>query len=253
MHERNDTPWLIIRFNTAFGTICFVLAAIYMLTYFQSENLPDPNQINQKLLQQPIQTETTKAPFTQIYTDKEYMIHPRFEYEFFGLIVSHKNLDEKWFNIYYDRDPFNIKDICAIWGSNLLRSDYQRMSYYNRTWTCYFKPNDHNVQFNNVELSNNHMIPATEDIGYKLKLARPGDQIHFKGFLVNYSIIGDGGGERKTSINRTDTGNGACEVVYVEEFEILKPSNSWSRLLNTVSFQTILLLILIRVYVFFAY
>ena len=63
--------------------------------------------------------------------------------------------------------------------------------------------------------------------------AEKGDQIYLKGYLATYSQ--PGGGLRGTSISRTDTGNGACETIYVEEFEFLKKSNRFWRFLFTLS------------------
>jgi hypothetical protein len=54
-----------------------------------------------------------------------------------------------------------------------------------------------------------------------------GDQVHFRGYLVDYT---GPAGTRVSSTVRTDTGNGACEVVYVEGFEILDSTNRlWRR------------------------
>ena len=56
-----------------------------------------------------------------------------------------------------------------------------------------------------------------------------GDQVHFRGYLAEYSH--GGGFKRGTSIVRTDTGNGACETVFVEDVEILKPGGGpWRKL-----------------------
>jgi hypothetical protein len=47
-----------------------------------------------------------------------------------------------------------------------------------------------------------------------------GDQIYLKGALVNYES--DKYGTRQTSTTRRDLGNQACEVVLVDELEILE-------------------------------
>jgi hypothetical protein len=60
-----------------------------------------------------------------------------------------------------------------------------------------------------------------------------GDQIHLRGFLVNYTIYRDGiaQGTRVSSTTRTDSGPGACEVMYVESLDVLdSPGRSWRRL-----------------------
>lgn len=237
----NKALWFVIGF----------FALLFGLSYFQTEKLPTPKEILRPLYQQPNQQPVQAAPFLKKYDNKEYMIRPRYEYDLYGLVVSYKNLDEKWFNIYYKDDPYNIKDLCVIWGGNLVREDYKQVKFWNGTWTCHFQWSQANVHFNGNELSNNHLLPDNEDISKTLKKARTGDQIHFKGYLVDYSVIGSGGGERKSSTIRSDTGNHACEVVYVKEFEILKNNNAGWRFLNTMSLGLIVLSFLMKLYIFF--
>ena len=66
--------------------------------------------------------------------------------------------------------------------------------------------------------SNMHMIPATAGIGSSLKKLRTGDVIQLSGYLVD--VDHDSGWYWRTSMSRTDTGNGACEIVYVESLVV---------------------------------
>lgn len=59
-----------------------------------------------------------------------------------------------------------------------------------------------------------HMIPANDAIEHQLKLIRAGNMVHLKGFLVE--VTGKDGFRWKSSLSRTDTGGGACELVRVE-------------------------------------
>jgi len=59
-----------------------------------------------------------------------------------------------------------------------------------------------------------HMVPATSALESRLKALRPGQRVTIGGWLVD--IRGPGGFVWNTSLTRTDTGNGACEIVYVE-------------------------------------
>lgn len=69
--------------------------------------------------------------------------------------------------------------------------------------------------------SNMHMIPASRDIKRDLKKLRKGDVIRLKGYLVD--VNHDSGWFWHTSMTRTDTGNGACEIVFVESLEVETP------------------------------
>jgi hypothetical protein len=74
------------------------------------------------------------------------------------------------------------------------------------------------------QLSNNHLLPKTSEIEAKLKAAHIGDEIHLKGQLVNYST--NQGPKRQSSITRNDRENGACEIIYVNQFQILNRHNA---------------------------
>jgi hypothetical protein len=69
--------------------------------------------------------------------------------------------------------------------------------------------------------SNNHLIAADSSIARAISDLHPGEVVTMKGYLVNISK--PNGFYWNTSLSRTDTGNGACEVFYVEEIEALKP------------------------------
>ena len=63
-----------------------------------------------------------------------------------------------------------------------------------------------------------HLIPATKEIDRRIRRLRPGQIAIIGGYLVDVS--GPGGFTWHTSLTRTDTGDGACEIVWVETLEI---------------------------------
>jgi hypothetical protein len=67
--------------------------------------------------------------------------------------------------------------------------------------------------------ANMHLIPATSDIDRELKRVRKGNVVSFEGYLVK--IEAEDGWRWNSSLTRDDTGNGACEVVYVEQLSVL--------------------------------
>lgn len=67
--------------------------------------------------------------------------------------------------------------------------------------------------------ANMHMIPADAGVKRELEQIRPGQIIHFKGFLVDASR--KNGWSWKTSMTRDDVGAGACELVYVDSINIV--------------------------------
>ena len=63
-----------------------------------------------------------------------------------------------------------------------------------------------------------HMVPSSDALAAKLKALRPGQRVTINGWLVD--IRGPGGFAWNTSLTRDDTGNGACEIVFVEALAV---------------------------------
>lgn len=66
--------------------------------------------------------------------------------------------------------------------------------------------------------ANMHMIPANAVIAHALKRVRAGDVVTLEGMLVEADK--PDGWRWRSSMTRTDTGAGACEVVYVQDLLI---------------------------------
>ena len=67
--------------------------------------------------------------------------------------------------------------------------------------------------------TNVHVIPATPAIASQSKSLRACDLVHLSGDLVE--ATGHGIGTWRSSLSRTDTGNGACELMWVNELSML--------------------------------
>ncbi len=63
--------------------------------------------------------------------------------------------------------------------------------------------------------ANMHMIPASDDVEETLLSAIRGDIVDIQGYLVE--VHGQKGWKWVSSLRRDDTGDGSCEVVYVEK------------------------------------
>ncbi len=69
--------------------------------------------------------------------------------------------------------------------------------------------------------SNMHMIPAGKSIERSLQKLRTGDIVLLRGYLVD--VDHDSGWHWRSSMSRTDTGDGACELVFVESLSVENP------------------------------
>jgi len=69
-----------------------------------------------------------------------------------------------------------------------------------------------------TQSANMHMIPATGEIARQLKSIRSGNMVHLKGYLVE--ATSKRGFRWRSSLTRTDTGGGACELILVESLYV---------------------------------
>ena len=213
-------------------------ALVFAASFLFKNRLPEPGGVLEPLLQNPVQTEEgVPEPFEVTRKNVTYTVTPLYGYELWGLVVSYHHsasfvdISHKQWN-----DFLNTKDVCVIWGKNVETGVYRRMTFRNRDFTCYYRYPDQETGriFAESCLANNHLLPADPLVAEAVLRARKGDQVRFKGWLVSYGIKG-APYARRSSLSRNDRGNGACEVVYVTEFEILKPANEAWRTLSKLS------------------
>jgi hypothetical protein len=68
--------------------------------------------------------------------------------------------------------------------------------------------------------ANMHLIPANETVASDIKKIRKGDIIELSGSLVNVTTTSDGW-HWQSSQTRYDTGNGACELIWVNSLKVI--------------------------------
>jgi hypothetical protein len=247
--SRASIPWNILLRLTLLVSI-----GLFAISYFLKDDLPDGDDILEDLLQPPVQAEINMAPFEIEAGEIVYTLTPLYAYELFGMVVSYHNCGT-WWDIYHHdqwKDFINVKDLCVVWGKNVQTEVYKDMRFTSDSWTCtYYWPNDEvGSRFDYTSLSNNHILSHDESVTKSILKTQSGDQIYLRGYLAEYSHS-DMDFHRGTSINRTDTGNGACETIYVEDYQILKTGNPFWRMTFTFSKHVILLSLLLVIIRFF--
>lgn len=217
-----------------------LLASIALLawTAYHKDDLPNPDYYDISQLEAPRQTATDQSAFSTTVNGQEYTITPKFNYELDGVVVSYNNADgfgDIWHHKRW-QDFLNLRDLCVIWGENVSSGIYQKLAFSHDTWTCWvsWRDNETGAQFKGNQLSNNHLLAEDDQIKAALINAEPGDHIRLKGVLAEYANKNNGF-FRGTSTNRDDSGNGACETVYLEQFEIINKANRKIRRLYTLS------------------
>lgn len=203
------------------GIVALALAGLCLLAWMNKGGLPAPAEIDRALLAAPRQEPSQREPFEFTYEGHAVKVRPVAEYELWGLVVSHNDI-RSIADIYHDSSSVDTKDLCVVWGSNLETGEVRRVEFESGPWTCYYRYPE-GVRFAGAEMSNNHLVTDSDALRAALDDIRVGDQIHVRGALVDYQLDDWRDFWRRSSRVRTDGGNGACEVLYFEELEVLVP------------------------------
>jgi hypothetical protein len=201
-------------------------ALTLLVAFFNRNALPGSIDFDPHLKHAPKQRPITQEPLIVPYAGVDYRVEPLFDYELYGLVVSYRQHDgedsmHKWSN-----DHLNMADVCVVWSDTAFSPTLRKLDFWNGIFTCNVSTRDSVAwaNFKMDQLSNNHLISADPFIRDDVAAIRVGDQIRIKGSLARYGAVG--GSLRGTSTTRDDTGNGACETIFVEDFEIVAPGFS---------------------------
>lgn len=115
-------------------------------------------------------------------------------------------------------------DLALGWGRMSDESILQDISISQRNRFYYWRVNDFPIPQKEIQQNsaNMHMIPANDEVARQLEKVNPGELVRFYGYLVN--LKRENGWHWNSSTSRKDSGAGACELVWVEEFEIVPES-----------------------------
>jgi hypothetical protein len=216
-------------FRTINKFVFLVLILVFAVSFFSRNSYRGVENIHPKVLKEPIQEELeSKEIIGFLKDDYEYELTPVFDYEISGLVVS--RFDYSILGIYETGSLFPV-DLCMIWGSNVESGVYKNKGLkfkQDQRW-CWYKWTGE-LNFNTHEGSNNHLLIIDDELREAAKNLTAGDQVRINGKLVNVlgkkiNEAGSGSNEQivwKTSISRTDEGAGGCEVIYVEDLEVLE-------------------------------
>lgn len=206
----------------AMGASALALA----VAFFNRNAIPAEIDFHPNLADEPRQRPLHERPFTLPYAGVDYRVEPLFSYELYGLVVSYRQHDGESLMHKRSNDHLNMADVCVVWSDTAFSPTLGKLDFWNGIFTCNVETRD-SVAWSNFkmnQLSNNHLISADPFIRDEVAKIRVGDQVRIKGALARYGAVG--GGLRGTSTTRNDTGDGACETILVDEFEILVPGSS---------------------------
>ncbi len=173
-------------------------------------------QLEAALQSPPIQTTTGRASFPY----KNFRLIPRAEYDITARVFSTRNYHWNLADDFFRAAPM---DIALGWGP-LGNYKYKEILHV-RQEDRFFKyswrgepPLPPKTIISNM--ANNHIVPANDDIAARIGHIHDGDIVHLKGALIDISEPGHG--NIATSLTRDDTGAGACEILWLEDLQIVR-------------------------------
>ena len=153
---------------------------------------------------------------SNLITLGDYSITPRAAFNIRARVLSRE--DYSW----SDGSDLSPVDLALGWGAmsdsgvleDIKISQSGRFYYWNlSSWPIPRKEIE-------THSANMHLIPKNRKVAAKIKRAREGDVVQLRGSLVY--VEAEDGWRWKSSLTRNDTGAGACEVIWVEDFKVLK-------------------------------
>ena len=176
-------------------------------------------------LPDPVQEENYKY-FEKDINGYEVSIYATYSYEIEALVVHVKN--------YYGismQSRLSPRDVALAWGKVAELNDKVDFNWKQHNRWVHWRINNWEdlalvggEDYVNSHISNNHLIPADRSVRRKVKRLKTGDHVKIKGYLVNVDAENKSGKiiTWDSSTTRDDTGDGACEVIYVTDIQWLK-------------------------------
>jgi hypothetical protein len=193
---------------------------VVVVSLWKRDELPPASDLASELASEPLQRPTTKKAFTVEYSRVQYGVEPQYEYELHGLIVSYRQHDGESTMHRRSNDHLNVADLCVVWGDTAASPHLAKIDFWNGIFTCNFRTSDSEAwaSIRLDQISNNHLVSGDDFIRERVAGVRIGDQIRIRGWLASY---GSGKAKRGTSTTRDDSGDGACETIFVNDLEII--------------------------------
>jgi hypothetical protein len=190
--------------------------------------LPTTAEVLPALHAEPRQQTVAAPRFGAHAGNVDYRIAPLAEYDIAGLVVSRHDADTWWDWIHRaSNDHLNVVDLCMVWGVNAAEGAYEKMS----SSSGQFRLLCQQPRYVRA-LSNNHLLTDDPHIARQLRRLQVGDQVRIRGQLASYSHEVGFAFSRGTSLTREDTGNGACETIFVRDVAPLRRAPAWPQWLR---------------------
>lgn len=194
-----------------FVGISILVLCIALIGYPKTSIVPPPGVM---IHESPRQSTPSDASTWSVGT---YLISPLADYEIDARILLRKRY---WIGKESSLSPL---DLALAWGPMSDTKNVEKVTFSHSHRYYHYRITDPDLAVPTVahHSANVHLIPANNDVYADLLQVKPGEFISMKGKLVE--VRSADGFYWKSSLTRTDTGMGACELLWVEEVHYIDP------------------------------
>lgn len=194
-------------------TLLFVLLVGFgAYQHFQTRPVAVPAQAGILAAEEPRQTPVSAQPLLRL---ENYQVEPLAEFS-----LNARVLGAEHYRLGREAEISPV-DLALGWGAMSDSAVLERIDIRQSSRFYFWHTENFPIPREEIEShsANMHMIPANAAIARRLQAIRPGQVVRLRGYLVAVSAAD--GWHWRSSLSRNDTGNGACELVWVESLEAI--------------------------------
>jgi hypothetical protein len=150
------------------------------------------------------------------WTSKQFKITPLARYEISARVIQ---IQRYYFDHMSSVSPI---DFGVAWGVASNQSTIDEMTFIINDRYLSFRSPNYTPELSSC-IANMHLLPANERVESQLKSVKLGQGISMSGYLV--SLDNPNIGKFKSSLTRSDSGPGACEIMWVETIDSISPKD----------------------------
>ena len=150
------------------------------------------------------------------WNSKQFKITPLARYEISARVIQ---IQRYYFDQMSSVSPI---DFGVVWGEVSKQSSIDEMNFIINDRYLSYNSSNYSPELSSC-IANMHLLPANEHVESQLKSVKLGQGVYMTGFLV--SLENSHVGNLKSSLSRTDSGPGACEIMWVETIGPIPPDD----------------------------
>lgn len=151
------------------------------------------------------------------FEHKDFRINPRARFEIEARVLGKERY---WFGRSARLSPY---DLALGWGSMSDEAVLEEISIWQSGRFYWWMSRTMPIPRHAIthQSTNVHIIPSDDDVRREVGSLRSGQVVRLTGHLVDVSA--SDGWRWRTSMSREDTGNGSCEILWVEAVTLVMP------------------------------